>query len=165
MDVTNNSKAPQGIHTLDGVVYVQPGETKPVRLNKTLESHAKGLDFFELDGEAEEDELGKADTGNGTLVTNDQMDALKTKFEEQQAEIGRLTSENADLTKAASDRDADLEKLKAQLSEKDSELAKLKGDGLDRDDLKKQAKELGIDHAPNISNAKLKELIDAKLAS
>lgn len=37
-------------------------------------------------------------------------------------------------------------------------------DGLDRDELKAQAKELGIEHAGNISNVKLKELIDAKLA-
>ena len=35
----------------------------------------------------------------------------------------------------------------------------------EREDLKKQAAELGIDHARNISTAKLKELIDAKLAS
>lgn len=37
-------------------------------------------------------------------------------------------------------------------------------DGLDREELKAQAKELGIEHAGNISNVKLKELIDAKLA-
>lgn len=35
---------------------------------------------------------------------------------------------------------------------------------LDRDDLKKQADELGLTYPGNISNAKLKELIDAKLA-
>lgn len=35
---------------------------------------------------------------------------------------------------------------------------------LDRDDLKKQAEELGLEYAPNISTVKLKELIDAKLA-
>jgi len=36
--------------------------------------------------------------------------------------------------------------------------------GLDRDDLKKQADELGIEYPKNISTAKLKELVDAKLA-
>ncbi|MBX4870588.1 hypothetical protein HJA85_27075 [Rhizobium bangladeshense] len=35
---------------------------------------------------------------------------------------------------------------------------------LDRDDLKKQAEELGIEYAPNITTPKLKELIDAQLA-
>ena len=34
----------------------------------------------------------------------------------------------------------------------------------DREDLKKQADELGIEYAPNITTPKLKELIDAKLA-
>lgn len=42
--------------------------------------------------------------------------------------------------------------------------AEKEDDGVDRDELKAQAKELGIEHAGNISNAKLKELIDAKLA-
>ncbi|MCM2293040.1 hypothetical protein NAC44_11975 [Allorhizobium sp. BGMRC 0089] len=36
---------------------------------------------------------------------------------------------------------------------------------LDREDLKKQANELGIEYARNITTEKLKELIDAKLAS
>lgn len=41
-----------------------------------------------------------------------------------------------------------------------------KGDGKpsERDELKKQADELGLQYAGNISNVKLKELIDAKLA-
>lgn len=37
-------------------------------------------------------------------------------------------------------------------------------DVVDRDDLKKQAEELGIEYAPNITTPKLKELVDAKLA-
>lgn len=36
--------------------------------------------------------------------------------------------------------------------------------GVSRDDLKKQADELGIEYPKNISTAKLKELVDAKLA-
>lgn len=35
----------------------------------------------------------------------------------------------------------------------------------ERDELKKQADELGIDYAKNISTDKLRELIDAKLAA
>jgi len=35
----------------------------------------------------------------------------------------------------------------------------------ERDELKKQANELGLEYARNISTEKLKELIDAKLAS
>jgi hypothetical protein len=115
MEVTNNSKAPQGIHTLTGVVFVQPGQTKTVRLNKTLESHAKGLDFFDLDGEAEEDELGAADPSGAVRVTAEQMDDLRKKFDEQNAEIGRLTSENTDLTTTVGERDATIEALNGEI--------------------------------------------------
>lgn len=69
------------------------------------------------------------------------------------------------LAQAAPAASDELEALKKQLAERDAEIAKLKGDGLDRDDLKKQAAELGIEYARNASNEKIKELIDAKLAS
>lgn len=68
------------------------------------------------------------------------------------------------------------EAREVELSEAEAKIAKGTGwftfdgddaDGgeLDREDLKKQADELGIDYAKNISSVKLKELIDAKLAS
>ncbi len=117
MEVTNNSKAPQGIHTLEGVVYIQPGQTKSVRLNKTLESHAKGLDFLDLEGEAEDDELGKADPTGGVTVSTAQLDELKAKFEEKDTEIGRLTSENADLTAKVGERDEKIIMLEGQIAE------------------------------------------------
>jgi hypothetical protein len=60
---------------------------------------------------------------------------------------------------------SELEDLKRQLAERDAELAKLKDDKpTERDELKKQADELGLQYPGNISNVKLKELIDAKLA-
>jgi hypothetical protein len=61
----------------------------------------------------------------------------------------------------------ELEALKAQLAERDAEIVKLKASASspDRDDLKKQADELGLQYPGNISNVKLKELIDAKLAA
>jgi len=96
MDVTNNSKAPQGIHTMDGLTYVMPGETKSVRLNETLFSHAKALDFFDLEGEAEADELGKAET----LVADT-------------SELDRVKAENVSLLKRVAELDAELGKLKA----------------------------------------------------
>lgn len=39
-----------------------------------------------------------------------------------------------------------------------------KAEVINRDELKKQADELGIEYARNVSNEKLQELIDAKLA-
>lgn len=96
MDVTNNSKAPQGIHTLDGLVYVMPGETKTVRLNETLHGHAKALDFFKLKGDPETDDLGKADEPvvktAGIDALNAEIKGLKEKLTERDAEIERLKS-------------------------------------------------------------------------
>lgn len=69
--------------------------------------------------------------------------------------------------KATAADTSELDELKKQLAARDAELAKLKGDGApsERDELKKQAAELGLEYAGNISNVKLKELIDAKLAA
>jgi hypothetical protein len=70
------------------------------------------------------------------------------------------------LAQAAPAANDEIEALKKQLAERDAEIEKLKAGGsTERDDLKKQADELGIQYAGNISNVKLKELIDAKLAS
>ncbi len=100
MDVTNNSKAPQGIHTLDGLVYVLPGETKSVRLNQTLHGHAKALDFFKLKGEPEEGNLGKADdsvaTSTDTSVLTAEIEDLKKKLAERDAEIAKLKASKPD---------------------------------------------------------------------
>ncbi|AVH41823.1 hypothetical protein [Agrobacterium tumefaciens] len=96
MDVKNTSKAPQGIHTLDGIVYVLPGETKSVRLNETLHGHAKALDFFKLKGELEKDDLGKADEPVAKTADTDALNAeikgLKEKLAERDAEIEKLKS-------------------------------------------------------------------------
>jgi hypothetical protein len=77
------------------------------------------------------------------------------------------TSSDPALKAVAADTSAELEDLKKQLADRDAELAKLKADagGSEREDLKKQAGELGLEYPRNISTEKLKELIDAKLAS
>ncbi|MDO9417028.1 hypothetical protein [Pararhizobium sp.] len=75
-------------------------------------------------------------------------------------------SASATADKSVPSDSAEIEALKKQLADRDAELAKLKAAGTsEREDLKKQAAELGLDYAPNIGTAKLKELIDAKLAS
>lgn len=68
---------------------------------------------------------------------------------------------------AGPDNSAEIDEIKKQLAAKDAELERLKAEKqpTERDELKKQADELGIDYPGNISNAKLKEMIDAKLAS
>lgn len=48
MDITNNSKAAQGVHVASGVVYIQPGETKSVELTDAGLKLAKRLDFLSV---------------------------------------------------------------------------------------------------------------------
>lgn len=71
---------------------------------------------------------------------------------------------SSDLKAAATDAASEIADLKRQLAEKDAEIAALKADEPDRDELKRQADELGIEYPSNVKTAKLKELIDAKLA-
>ncbi|WP_196492825.1 hypothetical protein, partial [Pseudomonas fluorescens] len=52
MKVTNNSKALQGVHTTDGVVYILPGKTKEVDLTSEGHKGASRLAFLSVEGKA-----------------------------------------------------------------------------------------------------------------
>jgi len=52
MKVTNNSKALQGVHTAQGVVFIQPGETKDVELTPEGHKGASRLSFLSVEGKA-----------------------------------------------------------------------------------------------------------------
>lgn len=96
--IKNTSRAPQGVHTVDGLKFIEPGATVPVDVADDYVDRVKALPF------------------------------LDAKWAGEKAEGS----------------DADV---------------------LDRDDLKKQAAELELEYPRNISTEKLKEMIDAKLAS
>jgi hypothetical protein len=97
--IKNTSRALQGVHTTDGLKFIEPGSTRTLDVADGYVDRVKALPFLDA-------------------------------------------------------------KWHGETEEKEPEL-----EPLDRDDLKKQADELGLDYARNISNVKLKELIDAKLAS
>lgn len=44
--VENLSKAPQGIHTMSGLVHLNPGQRKLCRLDEKNHAHATSLPFF-----------------------------------------------------------------------------------------------------------------------
>lgn len=52
MKVTNNSKAPQGVHTATGVVFVGPGESREVELTEQGHKLASRLTFLQVSGAA-----------------------------------------------------------------------------------------------------------------
>lgn len=59
MKVTNNSKAPQGVHSATGVVYVLPGESKDVDLSEAGHKLASRLSFLKVYGAAPKSEGGE----------------------------------------------------------------------------------------------------------
>jgi hypothetical protein len=114
MKVTNNSKALQGVNTLSGVVYLQPGESRELDFNDAELAGIKRLAFIGIEG---------LDRG-----------ASYPPKENGQAPLNGTEKPAADTPS-------------------------------EREELKKQADELGIEYARNITTDKLKELIDAKLAA
>lgn len=97
--IKNTSRAMQGVHTTDGLRFIEPGSTRTLDVADEYVDRVNSLPFFDA-----------------KWLSDDEDD------------------------------DQDPEPL-------------------DRDDLKKQAAELGLEYPRNISTEKLKELIDAKLAS
>jgi len=109
--ITNTSRAPQGVHAVTGLVFIEPGQSRDVDVADDYVERVKALPFLDAQwGDAASDPL---------------------------------------------DHDAGGKKGGSAPNDSPTE----------RDDLKAQAKELGIDHAKNISTEKLRELIDAKLAA
>ena len=124
MKVTNSSKALQGVHTTDGVVYILPGETKEVDLTSEGHKGASRLTFLSVEG--------KAPTGDGDERTelfaklkalgidaagNSKTETLQKKLDEalaaaeKQKVIDELTALNAEF-----DKEANLEALQAALA-------------------------------------------------
>ncbi|GLO27634.1 hypothetical protein [Pseudomonas putida] len=79
MKVTNNSKAPQGVHTATGVVFVGPGESREVELSESGHKLASRLDFLKVSGTAP-----KADEGD--------KEALFAKLKALGVEAGKNSS-------------------------------------------------------------------------
>ncbi|MCS0459528.1 hypothetical protein [Rhizobium favelukesii] len=135
MKFTNNQAGPRGLNAISGPVLVEPGQTVEAEVYAREQQHIEAAGWFEVKGSYTDDPEASAGP------------AVKA---------------------AAVDTASELDDLKKQLAERDAELAKLKADNSqpsERDELKKQASELGLEYPGNISNVKLKELIDAKLAS
>ncbi|MGV4796134.1 hypothetical protein [Rhizobium sp. F40D2] len=97
MKVTNNSKAPQGLHTVIGVRFVRPGETKELDLTEGQAKRISRLGFIDLEGDPVEDRapsfaFTEADDKEGVYVPSAEFNAMRSAFEQ-------LRAENADLRK------------------------------------------------------------------
>lgn len=85
MRITNNSKAPQGIHTLHGVRYLKPGESKDLVLSHTMALRADRLPFIDLEGDAVEDpapSLSASTEGkDGVYIPANEFNGLRESFD------------------------------------------------------------------------------------
>lgn len=123
MKVTNNSKALQGVHTTDGVVYILPGKTKEVDLTPEGHKGASRLAFLSVEGKApagdgdERTELfAKLKALGIDAAGNSKTETLQKKLDEalaaaeKQKVIDELTALNVEF-----DKEANLEALQAAL--------------------------------------------------
>lgn len=108
MKVTNNSKAPQGVHTATGVVFVGPGESREVELSESGHKLASRLDFLKVSGAAP-----KADEGD--------KETLFAKLKALGVEAGKNSS-----LKTLQER-----LVEAEAKAKEEAIAKLKEKGID----------------------------------
>ncbi len=69
MKVTNNSKAPQGVRTAVGVVFLLPGQTREVELTEDGHTQAARLRFLEVSGNAPKADGGEPGTDKDVLLT------------------------------------------------------------------------------------------------
>lgn len=124
MKVTNNSKALQGVHTTDGVVYILPGKTKEVDLTPEGHKGASRLAFLSVEGKApagdgdERTELfAKLKALGIDAAGNSKTETLQKKLDEalaaaeKQKVVDELTALNVEFSKEAS-----LEDLQAALA-------------------------------------------------
>ena len=124
MKVTNNSKALQGVHTTDGVVYILPGKTKEVDLTPEGHKGASRLAFLSVEGKApagdgdERTELfAKLKALGIDAAGNSKTETLQKKLDEalasaeKQKVMDELTALNVEF-----DKEANLEALQAALA-------------------------------------------------
>ncbi len=101
MKVTNNSKAVQGVHTLHGVRYVKPGETKDLVLSKTNAARAGRLSFIELNGDPVDDPPATinatSDGKEGVYIPASEFNGLRKSFDDLREENANLRKRLAEL--------------------------------------------------------------------
>lgn len=181
MKITNNSEALQGINTVSGVVFLRPGETRDLDVNDVESALLRRHSFLSVEVEGTIEQFTAPGGKEEIAALHDQVSAKDDEI--------------VALKQGVVAKDDEIVSLKRDLAAKDDEIAKLKGElaatrGVDltagvvvsgggggandadehepsseRDELKKQAGELGITFARNVTTDKLRALIDAKLAA
>lgn len=51
MKITNNSAQPQGVHGVERLVFIRPGQTRDVELSESGLAQARALPFLTIEGD------------------------------------------------------------------------------------------------------------------
>lgn len=81
--ITNNSRAMQGVHSVAGLVFIEPGASKPVDVADDYVDRVKALPFFTSkwgDTVEQSDGGGKTDTPSGRDLLKARAIELKLEF-------------------------------------------------------------------------------------
>lgn len=152
--IKNTSRAVQGVHTVDGLQFIEPGATRKLDVADEYVDRLKELPFFEI---GKDIDLPPTEAEIATWSRERLVEASIASVRE---EIERVSDD--DLRQGL----LEMYTRRANRDPLDHDGDGKKGGSVpsDREDLKKQAAELGLEYARNIPTDKLKELIDAKLA-
>jgi hypothetical protein len=111
MKVTNNSKAPQGVRTGAGVVFIRPGESRDVELSADGHKQASRLKFLSVAGAAPMAQGGESE-----------KDALLAKLKALGIEAGKNSGLETLQRRLAEAEAKAKEDVTAQLKEKGIEV-------------------------------------------
>lgn len=150
--IKNTSRATQGVHTIGGLQFIEPGETRKLDVADEYIDRLKKLPFFEIGKDIDQPPT------EAEIATWSRERLVEASIESVREEITRVSDD--DLRQG-------LLEMYTRRANRDHDGDGKKGGTVpsDREDLKNQAAELGLEYPRNITNEKLKELIDAKLAS
>jgi hypothetical protein len=159
-----------------GGIYGSEGELQ-IGTELTVESVPEGWAgrYIDLDKPGDTAGGGTHDQNGDTSAMAEMRARFDASYKRQGEELTDAKKKIEDLTADLTARDAEIAALKAGTTAGGNPLdhdgdgksggAKPNDPPSERDELKKQAAELGLEYAKNITTEKLKELIDAKLAA
>ena len=84
--ITNNSAAMQGVHTVRGVVFIRPGQSRTVELTEPGLKFAKRLAFLSVSDHAEQE------VKTGVMINDDVTD--RSELKAQADELGLTYAKN-----------------------------------------------------------------------
>ncbi|MBD8556300.1 hypothetical protein IFT84_17470 [Rhizobium sp. CFBP 8762] len=183
MKVTNTQAGPRGVNTIKGPVLVEPGETADVEIFEREKEHLEATGWFTVEGDYTPDRKTDklSDLNSAAPEASAKITELESHIEVLQERVewqsNALVTLRSDSDAKAFGFETEKRSLMSKVTELESEKIALaseleslrassqKQPAPDREALKKQAADLGVSYAHNVTDAKLKELVDAKLAS